>query len=101
MMSSWPHRHRISRLTMDAVSLIATLSPSRQPGDHRLRVRDVDELLAERGIDVNHVTVYRWVQTFLNGSLPLTRLPRVITPSFVMRAALSAVSRAVRCGGDA
>jgi transposase, IS6 family len=26
--------------------------------------RDVEELLAERGIDVDHVTIYRWVQTF-------------------------------------
>jgi IS6 family transposase len=26
--------------------------------------RDVDELLAERGIEVDHVTVYRWVQRF-------------------------------------
>ncbi len=26
--------------------------------------RDVEELLAERGITVDHVTVYRWVQTF-------------------------------------
>ena len=26
--------------------------------------RDVEELLAERGIAVNHVTVYRWVQRF-------------------------------------
>jgi IS6 family transposase len=26
--------------------------------------RDVEELLAERGIDVDHVTVYRWVQRF-------------------------------------
>ena len=26
--------------------------------------RDVEELLAERGIDVDHVTVYRWVQHF-------------------------------------
>src|SRR4051794_31788213 len=42
MVPSWPHRHRISRLTMDAVSLTATLSPSRQPGDHRLRVHDVE-----------------------------------------------------------
>jgi transposase, IS6 family len=25
---------------------------------------DVEELLAERGIEVDHVTVYRWVQTF-------------------------------------
>jgi transposase-like protein len=26
--------------------------------------RDVEELLTERGIDVDHVTVYRWVQRF-------------------------------------
>jgi transposase, IS6 family len=26
--------------------------------------RDVEELLAVRGIEVDHVTVYRWVQTF-------------------------------------
>jgi transposase-like protein len=26
--------------------------------------RDVEELLAERGIMVDHVTVYRWVQRF-------------------------------------
>jgi transposase, IS6 family len=29
-----------------------------------LSYRDVEELLAERGINVDHVTVYRWVQTF-------------------------------------
>jgi transposase-like protein len=29
-----------------------------------LSYRDVEELLAERGIDVDHVTVYRWVQAF-------------------------------------
>lgn len=29
-----------------------------------LSFRDVEELLAERGIDVDHVTVYRWVQRF-------------------------------------
>jgi hypothetical protein len=27
-------------------------------------VRDVEELLAERGVTVDHVTVYRWVQRF-------------------------------------
>jgi hypothetical protein len=26
--------------------------------------RDVEEQLAERGVTVDHVTVYRWVQTF-------------------------------------
>ncbi len=29
-----------------------------------LSSRDVEELLAERGIEVDHVTVYRWVQRF-------------------------------------
>jgi transposase-like protein len=29
-----------------------------------LSFRDVEELLAERGIQVDHVTVYRWVQRF-------------------------------------
>jgi hypothetical protein len=26
--------------------------------------RDVQELLAERGVEVDHVTIYRWVQRF-------------------------------------
>ncbi len=29
-----------------------------------LSYRDVEELLAERGVTVDHVTVYRWVQRF-------------------------------------
>jgi IS6 family transposase len=29
-----------------------------------LSYRDVEDLLAERGVDVDHVTVYRWVQRF-------------------------------------
>ena len=29
-----------------------------------LPYRDVEELLAERGVEVDHVTIYRWVQTF-------------------------------------
>jgi transposase-like protein len=29
-----------------------------------LSYRDVEELLAERGIEIDHVTVYRWVQRF-------------------------------------
>jgi len=29
-----------------------------------LSYRDVDELLVERGVEVDHVTVYRWVQRF-------------------------------------
>jgi transposase-like protein len=37
-----------------------------------LSYRDVEELLAERGIIVDHVTVYRWVQRFTPSS---SRLP--------------------------
>jgi transposase-like protein len=38
-------------------------------GTHRylrynLPYRDVEELLLERGIEVDHVTVFRWVQRF-------------------------------------
>jgi transposase-like protein len=29
-----------------------------------LSSRDVEELLAERGIEVDHVTIYRWVLRF-------------------------------------
>jgi transposase, IS6 family len=29
-----------------------------------LSFRDVEELLAEQGVEVDHVTVYRWVQRF-------------------------------------
>jgi IS6 family transposase len=31
---------------------------------YNLSYRDVEEFLAERGVDVDHVTVYRWVQRF-------------------------------------
>ena len=32
-----------------------------------LSYRDVEELLAERGVTVDHVTIYRWVQRFAPG----------------------------------
>ncbi|MDT4980707.1 MAG: transposase, family, partial [Pseudonocardiales bacterium] len=31
---------------------------------YALSYRDVEELLGERGIEVDHVTIYRWVQMF-------------------------------------
>jgi transposase, IS6 family len=44
-----------------------------------LSYRDVEELLAERGMRVDHVTVYRWVQRFtaefIQGARPCRRLP--------------------------
>jgi transposase-like protein len=31
---------------------------------YKLSYRDVEELLVERGLEVDHVTVFRWVQRF-------------------------------------
>ena len=41
-----------------------------------LSYRDVEELLAERGIVVDHVTVYRWVQTFTSVFIDVARPSR-------------------------
>ncbi len=44
-----------------------------------LSYRDVEELLAERGVDVDHVTIYRWVQRFssefVEAARPTLHLP--------------------------
>jgi IS6 family transposase len=39
----------------------------------------VEELLAERGIDVGHVTIYRWVQTFTQEFIDAARPGRHAT----------------------
>jgi transposase-like protein len=39
--------------------------------------RDVEELLAERGVEVDHVTVYRWVQRFTPLFSDAARPPRL------------------------
>ena len=44
-----------------------------------LSYRDVEELLSERGIEVDHVTVYRWVQTFTSEFIDLARPARHAT----------------------
>ncbi len=44
-----------------------------------LSYRDVEELLAERGVDVDHVTIYRWVQRFTPEFLEAAR-PRRHVP---------------------
>jgi IS6 family transposase len=41
-----------------------------------LSYRDVGELLAERGIEVDHVRVYRWVQTFTEEFIDAARPAR-------------------------
>jgi transposase-like protein len=44
-----------------------------------LSYRDVEELLSEGGVTVDHVTVYRWVQgftpEFIEAAAPAVRLP--------------------------
>jgi transposase, IS6 family len=42
-----------------------------------LSYRDVEELLAERGIIVDHVTIYRWVQRFTSEFIEAPRWRRV------------------------
>ena len=41
-----------------------------------LSYRDVEELLAERGVDVDHVTIYRWMQRFTPLLADAARPPR-------------------------
>src|SRR5262252_8550917 len=41
-----------------------------------LSYRDVEDLLAERGVTVDHVTVYRWVQTFTSEFIDAARPAR-------------------------
>ena len=44
-----------------------------------LSYRDVEESQAERGIEVDHVTVYRWVQTFTSEIIDSARAARHAT----------------------
>jgi transposase-like protein len=46
---------------------------------YELSYRDVEELLAERGIEVDHVTIYRWVQTFTGEFIDAARPTRHAT----------------------
>jgi transposase-like protein len=46
-----------------------------------LPYRDVEELLVERGIEVDHVTVYRWVQRFT----PIVRRRRTVLQALARR----------------
>jgi len=43
---------------------------------YSLSYRDVEELLAERGVTVDHVTIYRWVQRFTPEFIEAARLSR-------------------------
>ncbi|MDT5079031.1 MAG: transposase, family [Mycobacterium sp.] len=54
--SSAPAGHRFPR---EVIAVAARWYPP-----YGLSYRDVEELLAERGVEVDHVTIYRWVLTF-------------------------------------
>jgi transposase, IS6 family len=44
-----------------------------------LSYRDIEELLTERGVPVDHVTIYRWVQTFTGEFIDAARPSRHVT----------------------
>jgi hypothetical protein len=46
-----------------------------------LSYRDVEELLAERGVTVDHVSVYRWVQRFTGEFIDAARPCRSPSPT--------------------
>src|SRR5436190_487408 len=57
-----------------------------------LSYRDLEELLAERGVEVDHVTLYRWVQRFT---------PLLAEAARPCRGAVASVGRRARGGwGD-
>ncbi len=43
---------------------------------YNLSYRDVEELLVERGVEIDHITVYRWVQRFTPLLADAARLAR-------------------------
>jgi hypothetical protein len=62
-----------------------------------LSYRDVEELLVERGVEVDHVTVFRWVRRFtplLADAARFAGTRRVIAGSSTKR-----TSRSMVCGG--
>ena len=50
-----------------------------------LSYRDVEELLAERGIAVDHVTIYRWVQRFTPELIDAARPSRHVAGGSLVR----------------
>src|SRR6185369_15066553 len=58
---TWPPRSAFARFRFPAEAIVLAVRWYLRFG---LSYRAVEELLAERGIDVDHVTVHRWVQRF-------------------------------------
>jgi transposase-like protein len=59
--STWPPRSAFARFRFSAEAIVLAVRWYLRFG---LSYRDVGELLAESGIDVDHVTMHRWVQRF-------------------------------------
>jgi transposase-like protein len=51
---------------------------TRAIAEAKIKTDKVEELLAERGVTVDHVTVYRWVQTFTSEFIDVARPVRHI-----------------------
>jgi transposase-like protein len=70
-----------------------------------LSYRDVEELLAERGVEGDHVTVYRWVQRFAplfaDAAGPLRRAAGGTGVRGIDYSSLLASGSADRCTGEA
>jgi hypothetical protein len=63
-----------------------------------LSYRDVEELLAERGITVDHVTVYRSVQTFTPEFIDAARAARRGAPQAIGGSSMRPTSRSPAAG---
>jgi transposase-like protein len=68
---------------------------------YSLSYRDVEELLGERGIEVDHVTIYRWLQTFTYGFIDAARASRHIVGDrwFVDETYIKVAGRWIYCIG--
>jgi transposase-like protein len=50
-----------------------------------LSYRDVEELLTERGVEVDHVTIYRWVLRFTPPHCCIERSPRATASTSLLK----------------
>lgn len=62
-----------------------------------LSYRDVEELLVERGVEVDHVTVHRWAQRFTPLLADAARLPALtdLPPTGRVAAAFAELATAI------
>jgi hypothetical protein len=64
---------------------------------YNLSYRDVEELLVERGVEVDHVTVFRWVQRFTPLLADASRFARHLPGTG--GTSTRPTSRSTECGG--